>query len=73
MRSKERTIGEAIALVKRWRELHLTAAKPGNVAKRMNLQEAAREIGISKKSLDDYYCQLRLAEMNGFNFIENMN
>jgi len=34
----------------------------------MNLQDAAREIGISKKSLDDYYCQLRLAELHSFNF-----
>lgn len=39
----------------------------------MNLQQAAREVGISKKSLDDYYCQLRLAELHNFNFIDNMN
>ena len=34
--------------------------------KKISLLEAARLIGISKKSLDDYYCQLRLGE--GFNF-----
>ena len=28
--------------------------------KRLNLQDAAKIVGISKKSLDDYYCQLRL-------------
>ncbi len=28
--------------------------------KKINLQEAAEMIGISKKSLDDYYYQLRL-------------
>ncbi len=39
----------------------------------MNLQEAAREVGVSKKSLDDYYCQLRLAELHNFNFIDNMH
>ena len=30
--------------------------------KKMNLQESAEVIGISKKSLDDYYYQLRLGE-----------
>lgn len=28
----------------------------------MNLQDAAKLVGISKKTLDDYYCQLRLGE-----------
>lgn len=54
-RSKERTIGEAIDLVKRWRKLHL-----GTEGKRLNLQEAAKVLGVSKKSLDDYYYQLRI-------------
>jgi len=30
------------------------------------LQDAAKLTGIPKKSLDDYYCQLRLAEQYGF-------
>lgn len=72
-RSKERTIAEAIALVKHWRNLHLTAPKPTNPKKKMNLQEAAKEVGVSKKSLDDYYCQLRLAELHNYNFLDNMN
>jgi hypothetical protein len=25
-------------------------------------------LGVSKKSLDDYYCQLRIGEQHGFNF-----
>lgn len=30
-------------------------------------------VGISKKSLDDYFCQLRLAEEYGFDFENNMS
>ena len=37
----------------------------------MNLQEAARQVGVSKKSLDDYYCQFRLAEQHCFDFQGN--
>ena len=51
----------------------MTASKPNNPKKKMNLQEAAKEVGVSKKSLDDYYCQLRLAELHNFNFYDNMN
>lgn len=68
MRSRERTVAEAIELVKRWRSLHLNCSKPNNARKKVNLQEAARMLGVSKKSLDDYYCQLRLAEQYGFDF-----
>ena len=57
-RSKERTIAEVIEFVKKWRNLHLYGHKTLN--RRLNLQDAARLVGISKKSLDDYYCQLRL-------------
>lgn len=63
-RSKERTIAEVIEIVREWRELHL---KPKN-RKRLNLQEAAEVVGISKKSLDDYYYQLRLGEKYDFDF-----
>lgn len=34
----------------------------------MSLAEAARAIGVSKKSLDDYYYQLRLGEFYNFDF-----
>jgi hypothetical protein len=30
-------------------------------------------VGISKKSLDDYFCQLRLAEEYGFDFESNFD
>lgn len=41
--------------------------------KRLNLQDAAKMVGISKKSLDDYYCQLRLGELYNFNFHDNLS
>lgn len=41
--------------------------------KKINLQEAAEMIGISKKSLDDYYYQLRLGEKYDFDFAMHMD
>ena len=39
----------------------------------ITLEEAAKNIGISKKSLDDYFLQLRNGHLNGFNFNEHKN
>lgn len=41
--------------------------------RKLNLQESAEIIGISKKSLDDYYYQLRLGEKYEFDFKSNLN
>jgi hypothetical protein len=41
--------------------------------KKMSLLEAARIIGVSKKTLDDYYYQLRLGEFYNFDFPNNLN
>lgn len=35
--------------------------------------QAADLVGISKKSLDDYFCQLRLGEKFGFDFHQNLD
>jgi hypothetical protein len=70
-RSRPRLIGEVIEIVKKWRDLHIHGHKPWK--KRLNLQEAAKVIGIPKKSLDDYYCQLRLGELYQFNFPANLD
>lgn len=70
-RSKERTIAEVIELVKKWRNLHLHGHKA--MRRRLNLQDAAKLVGISKKSLDDYYCQLRLGEFYEFDFACNLH
>ncbi len=57
-----------IDLVKRWRKLHL-----GTEGKKLNLQEAAKVVGVSKKSLDDYYYQLRVGEQFDYEFQEHLN
>ena len=38
---------------------------------KLSLEEAARKVGISKKSLDDYLFQIRLGFSFGFNFNEH--
>ena len=58
-------------VVKKWRDLHLHGHK--TLKKRLNLQDAAKMVGISKKSLDDYYCQLRLGELYHFDYINNLS
>ena len=35
------------------------------------MEEAAKKVGISKKSLDDYFLQLKNGKANGFNFNEH--
>jgi hypothetical protein len=53
-------IREVILLVKIWRELH--------EVKKWSLIAAAKLIGISKKSLDDYYLVLRAGEVLGYDY-----
>jgi len=53
-----------IEIVKKWRELHYAK----NDCKKKSLLEAAQLVGLPKKSLDDYYYQLRLGEKYDFNF-----
>ena len=63
---KERTIREAIEYVNYWRELYEKVDKNG---KRLyTLETAADKVGLAKKTLDDYYYQLRQAEYYGFDF-----
>jgi len=38
----------------------------------MKLVQSAKYLGISKKSLDDYFLVLRVGEILGFNFADNM-
>ncbi len=73
-RTKERKIGEVILAVKRWRELYTTGeAKEGGGYHQLSLEDAATKVNISKKSLDDYFLQLKNGQKNGFNFNEHKN
>ena len=58
-------------MVKRWRDLHLH--KDDILQERFTLQEAANMVGVSKKSLDDYYYQLRLGELHHFDFLNHLH
>ena len=50
-REKERIIGEVVIKVSEWGRLYMDQG--------VTLENAAQKIGISKKSLDDYFLQLR--------------
>ena len=64
-REKERIIGEVVIKVSEWRRLYMDQG--------VTLENAAQKIGISKKSLDDYFLQLRNGQTNRFNFNEHKN
>jgi hypothetical protein len=66
---KERTIREAIDAVKQWRELYEITDEKG---KRMyTLETAAQKVGYAKKTLDDYFNQLRMAQFYKFDFTKH--
>ncbi|KAL4468489.1 hypothetical protein ABPG74_004992 [Tetrahymena malaccensis] len=69
-RSHERTIREGIQLVTQWRNSH-EYYKSKNQVK--DLQEVAKDMGISKKTLDYYYLELRTAEFFNFDFDQHLN
>lgn len=73
-RVKERYIEKVREKVAEWRGMHEIGVKDynGNCEK-LNLDQAANQIGISRKTLDDYYLQLRRAEQLGFDFEKNKN
>lgn len=64
LKESERGIGQVITAVKIWRGLY--------ESRRCNLTKAAKIVGISKKSLDDYYLVLRIGEIWCFDFEKHM-
>jgi len=70
-RTKERKIGYIIEKVNLWRRLYNGFYNEEGVFIKNSLDEAAKLIKISKKSLDDYLLQLRLGRKYGFNFNGN--
>ena len=66
-RIKERTIQDVIQKVSLWRLLY-TGFQHKGVFVKMSLEDAAKKVKISKKSLDDYLMQLRQAKKFGFDF-----
>lgn len=85
-RTKERTIADIIEKVKTWRKLYNGVATLDDdgehnqglhsqklIGQRWSLEEAATQVGVSKKSLDDYLLQLRFGKKFGFDFEANKN
>lgn len=72
-RTKERKIGYIIEKVNKWRKLYNGFNDELGKFTKYSLDEAAKIIDISKKSLDDYLLQLRLGRKFGFDFNANKN
>ena len=74
-RTKERTISDIIEKVSTWRKLYNGIIDSGigkeKRLKKWSLEDAAKVVGVSKKSLDDYLLQLRFGRKFGFNFENN--
>lgn len=60
VKQHEKTIEEALFRTKHWRMLHEVS--------NFSLKNAAKYVGISKKTLDDYFLVLRVGEELGYNF-----
>lgn len=72
-RTKERRIGHIIDKVIEWRKYYSGTVNERNQPMKYSLEEAAKVVGISKKSLDDYLFQIRFGHRYGFNFNEHYN
>ena len=70
-RIKERKIEFIVEKVNAWRRLYNGFYNEKGEYTRYSLEQAAKMVGISKKSLDDYLLQLRLGRKYGFNFNQN--
>ncbi len=64
-RIKERDIEFVREKVTEWRKIHEESNN------KMNLDQAAKMVEISRKTLDDYSLQLRRADEMGFDFKQN--
>lgn len=70
-RTKERKISFVIEKVSMWRKLYNGIQDNQGKIVRYSLEDAAKKVGISKKSLDDYLLQLRYGKKYGFDFNEH--
>lgn len=65
-RVSSRTIREVLEKVSEWREINQKNPK-------ITLDEAAKIMKIPKKTLDDYYMQIKIASDHHFDFQTNLN
>ena len=57
----------------KWRKLYNGFYDLCYNLKKFSLTEAAKKVGLSKKSLDDYLLQIRRGRQLGFDFNKNQN
>lgn len=67
-RLKERKIKHVIEKVLKWRELYAGILNGQDGQDKIPLDEGAKMVNISKKTLDDYLAQLIKGRKYGFNF-----
>ena len=72
-KNKEAKIGVIIEKVNLWRKLFNGYFNSNNEYTKLSLVEAATELNISKKTLDDFLRQLRLGRKYGFDFNDKIN
>jgi hypothetical protein len=66
---RERKIGEALEIVNEWRKSREGVInKESGVLVQMNLNQSAAQLGVSRKSLDDYYRVIKKAKDMGVDF-----
>ena len=69
-KTRERRINYVIEKVNAWRKLYTGFINEKNEFEKYGCKEAAKKIGVSKKSLDLYLLQLKLGKKYGFDFQE---
>jgi len=72
-RIRARKIGQVIEQVKVWRRYYTGYTDYHGKQIKLSLQEAATKVGVPKKSLDDYFLQLRMGKLYGFDFNGHKN
>ena len=68
---RERKIGYIIEKVYAWRKLYNGFRDEKNNFIKFDLENSAKKIDVSKKSLDDYLLQIRMGRKYGFDFDKN--
>jgi hypothetical protein len=71
IRTKERNISFIVKKISMWRKIYNKNKDNQDNIVRYSLEDAAKQVGISRKSLDDYLLQLKYGKKYGFDFTEH--
>jgi len=64
---QERTIGEVVDIIVAWRRYHQGVQESDGIMA-YSLEDAAKKVGLKRKTLDDYLLQIRKGKKCGFRF-----